>query len=381
MVNIIKRFCRRNTYLNDWLYRHYRPGIEKVVKKTAEECAQIRALDNIDGLLTYKNHITEDGLPFWSYDLNATESRMYGIHSSLFKFITDRNIYFPSTEHGLILHNSNWSDTRDTSRASCITLGPFRKNILRRYYSTPIFCVGPYIAYASPILSVEEFTKEKAILGKNLLVFPTHGTDDADISYSSSCFIKKLHKLAADYNSVSVCCYWWNLDDPLISILKKEGYNILCAGYREDPLFLSRLRSIIELSDFVIGDNVGTHIGYCLNLNKPFSLFRSNTKKVERTDLGTDDSMFVQKHTHIIEEAFINASSITPEQISIYNDYWGGHCIKTPKEISSIYEINKEITLKCRGDIQKYPTMSFHLLKKYSQTDPVKFQLLKEALS
>ena len=64
---------------------------------------------------------------------------------------------------------------------------------------------------------------------------------------------------------------------------------VVTAGYIMDPLFLSRLKSIIQLSDLTMSNNVGTHLGYCIYLNKPHWIVRQkigntshNQKHLER---------------------------------------------------------------------------------------------------
>ena len=44
---------------------------------------------------------------------------------------------------------------------------------------------------------------------------------------------------------------------------------MVCAGHAYDPHFLDRLRTLIELSDITLSNNLGTHIGYCVSLGKP----------------------------------------------------------------------------------------------------------------
>ena len=92
--------------------------------------------------------------------------RMYGISNALFENGFDKVYELPSVEHGLIFYNQNWTDTALTARASCVTFGPFRKQILQRYYKTPVFEVGPYIQYADNYYNHMQMVEWKDKLGK-----------------------------------------------------------------------------------------------------------------------------------------------------------------------------------------------------------------------
>lgn len=376
----VEKVFQKNSFTSDWLYSHYKKGREDTVAAISEEMSKFDTLVNLEPLKTFKTKIVEQDMPFWSYNITKTERRMYGIHSSIFSGIKDKAIYFPSSEHGLILHNRNWADTQNTARAGCVTFGAFRKKILKRFYDTPIYCVGPYIHYAKNYYNPSQMQQKKETLGKNLLVFPTHGTDDFVISYSEKVFLEKIMSMRQDYDTITVCIYWWNLDDPLINVLKKEGCRIVSAGYREDTNFLSRLKAIIDLSDFAIGDSVGTNIGYCLERNVPFCYFEGGTKKQDFCFTDEEDQAFVQKNTQIIKDAFLNADRISDRQLEIGNYYWGLNELKTPEEIYNIYLINKEITMHCMGILKNYGVYARKLLEHGSKFTQSQRDLLCKSL-
>lgn len=355
--------AKKNTYLANSIYSVYKFKLEKQIEELSRSMSQYDTINDINCLVNLKNDIKLKQKPFFSYNLNRTSSRLYGISPSIFKFINDKNIYFPSAEHGLILHNKNWSDTASTLRASCVTFGQFRKSILQEHYKTPIFCIGPYTHYATDYYSEEDFLRKKSVLGKNLLVFPTHGTDDCKITYSQQNFVDKILEIKNNFDSVSVCVFWWNIDDPLVKILKNIGCHIVSAGFREDRNFLSRLKTIIKLSDFIIGDSIGTHVGYCLHLGKPFSYFSTNTE-ISTDNLGdSENQIFINYHSNILKKTFLNSKEITDEQIEIANHYWGFDQIKSPNEIHDIYTINKLITKKCMGFVDRYSDYARYLLE------------------
>lgn len=55
-----------------------------------------------------------------------------------------------------------------------------------------------------------------------------------------------------------------------IQRISKKKYEVVTAGHYYDYNFLPRLRSIIETSDITMSNNLGSHLGQCIYLNKHF---------------------------------------------------------------------------------------------------------------
>jgi len=107
--------------------------------------------------------------------------------------------------------------------------------------------------------------------------------------------------------------------------------------------FVSRLKSIISLADFTMSNATGTHIGYCIYMNKPHYIFR---QKIERTFDKSgkiiENSTFRNKEQCLtLEEekaelfdAFSEiCDEITPKQRDVINKYWGVSSIRTKEEL------------------------------------------------
>ncbi|KQW86904.1 hypothetical protein ASC84_14340 [Acinetobacter sp. Root1280] len=370
----IKNFLKKNTYLTHFLYKNYNKKIEFQIQEMINELSLHDTIFDQTTLITLKREIDTNSKSFYSSNINNTNARLYGIFNSLFKIQNDPLYLYPSVEHGLIFRNTNWTDTADTARASCITLSDFRQQILRNYYNTPIFCVGPYIHYADQYYTKENFTKIKKNLGKTLLVFPTHGTDDFHVTYEQQIFLDMIKNFKNEFDSILICAFWWNINDPLLNILKKMGCQIVSAGFREDPLFLSRLKTIIELSDLAIGDSIGTHIGYCIHLNTPFFYFDSKSLKNHIKD------DFISYHMNILKKAFLNSTTINKDHLDLIDYYWGINHIKSKKDLEDIQILNKIITRNCYGRTSLYSKYSQSLLKKPKTISENQFKLLYNSL-
>lgn len=368
---VMKQIGRNTNWMNN-LYKYYKKDAETQVSQLAREMSRYDTIQNTESLLDLKKKIIQDGKIYCSYDGNKTNFRMYGIGKALFGDQIDRVEFLPSAEHGLIFHNSNWSDTALTARASCVTFGEFRKNILKKYYNTPIFEVGPYIQYAAPYYSEEKKREWKEEIGKTLLVFPMHSTDDSELSYSEKEYIKKIKILAMHYDTVLVCMFWWNLDMPIVEAFKEEGFKVCSAGYREDPMFLCRQRTMIEVADHIVTDAIGTHVGYCYSLGKIVQIIDSGTK----TQIY--DDVFMKTQIEKIKRVILADDRNLIDKIMQF--YWGSDISYSRKELKKIAEINEEITVNGRYWLKNYPEVAHKLLNKYQESDEIKYNLLKRAM-
>ena len=378
-MNIKKRilnFSKKNTYFLGVMVDHYKKSRELEIIRIIEKLKEEDTLVDTSYLLEFRKKVETDHIPFFSYNFNTTNYRLYGIGNALFGELKEKVYLLPSVEHGLILRDTNWSDTSDTARASCVTFGPFRKNILRRYYKTPIFEVGPYIQYADDYYDMSSFKNLKRKIGKTLLVFPSHGTDQSQSCLEEEEYLNKIDKLANRFDSVMVCVFWWNLGDRLVTRFSNEGYKIVSAGFREDPNFLKRLKTIIKLSDEVVFDSIGTHIGYCYSLGKKLNMISVSTKY--KGELATEPPLKKKKKRNIAE-IIINGSGMAKD--NIFNYYWGNNIRWSKKQLCNIAEINKEITLKGKYFTNYYKDISKKLLIDYKANDIDKYNLLLKALS
>lgn len=376
MKEFIKSLIQKNIYINDFVFRKYDSKREYCIEKVSKSLSQEDTINDTKKLYHFLTKVKNNNTAFWSYDFNKTANRLYGIKKSIFCGIVDKSYNFPAIEHGLILGNTFFKDIKNTSRATCITFSDFRKCVIHKKYNIPVFCVGPYINYAQDYYNKEEFKNIKNKLGKNLLVFVSHSTDEGNIKYNSKLLIEYLDAYKSDFDTISICVFWWDLDSKLVKLLEKYKFKIVCAGYREDIKFLSRLKGIIDLSDEVIGDGVGTHIGYCLARNKKFSIIDS----VSQYENDNIDAFYKEQIT-VIKNAFSKEKEDIGKQKQIYNYYWGGNYFRNKNEIKAIYEINKDILKISNGFTFLYSKAVNNLLEKYNKTDKLKFEILREATS
>lgn len=380
MKDKIKKLFTSNSYVNDKIYRIAGNRRRKLLEEKNKILGRQDYLESIDDLKCFRKAVSDDKEIFFTYDANWSNAHIYGIWDSMFGNFSQYKICeMPSVEHGLILYDDIFTDVRYTGRKTVCTFSDFRKDIIQKYRNIPVFTVGPYINYAKDFYDQDKLLELKKKFGRTLLVFPTHSTDACSITVNQQKFINMLENEAKGFDTVLINTFWWNINDPLTQKLESEGYKIISCGFRDDTSFLPRLKSYINLADQVIGDSVGTHIGYCIALNKPFRYFNLNTEmNINESESNKLD--FVTKNSNKIKESFLDSTSIGQKEIEICDYYWGNNIKRTELELKSIAEMSVELTRNKHGYSYKSLSDYQKLLDKYKAEDEIKYKLLKQAI-
>jgi hypothetical protein len=186
----------------------------------------------------------------------------------------------------------------------------------------------------------------KQDLGRVLLVFPSHSIGAVSVEYDQQEFCKEIENRKVGYDTVLVCMYWKDAQNGDHSLYEKMGYKLTTAGHRDDVYFLNRLKSIIMLSDMVISNSLGTHLGYSLFLGKPNYLFKQNMSLVAKSQSGHtliknyyDPGLTTTKNrdSQMLYDAFNTFEErITDAQYELTNYIWGFDCVKTQEELKAI---------------------------------------------
>lgn len=272
-------------------------------------------------------------LPYTVYG-NSPENALYGIGYTISKKLCFR----PSKilcEHGLFFGNHISSNIHIFQNRTIITFSTYRKDIITESLkSAEIAIIGPYIQY-SELLFDSEYEKEIVKkFGKILLVFPSHSIKNISSEYNIESFISEIEKVKkiTCCESIFICLYWLDArNKTLVNKYINRQYTIVCAGHKYDKYFLSRLKTIINISHYTMSNEVGTHVGYCISQNKPHYIFDENSInegkisdiiKEENITYKIYESQMMSKKEVYQEFKIIN-KDITLGQQEIINKYWG----------------------------------------------------------
>jgi hypothetical protein len=281
--------------------------------------------------------------------IEPNEINFYGFDFVLSKYINTSRIKSHITnEHGFIF--SSFVSDYYTPKNIVLTFSDYREELLKARYSNnlKIVKIGPFIHYADSILSSEKTKNIKNKLGKTLLVFPFHSIDGVLSSFDTDSFIERIeeYKTKNNFETVMVCLYWKDIQIGRAEEYVQRGYKVTTAGHINDIYFLNRLRTIIELADFVISNEVGTYIGYCLCLKKEIRLI--NQKSGFVVEQGEENHInskgFAKIENHLIAYyklqdklmEILSSETIELNDFEFVTDLFGLKYLKSKAELEKI---------------------------------------------
>ena len=247
-------------------------------------------------------------------------------------------------EHGILFTDYVGGAFRIHEYLPSLVASQYRVNVLKKqnnYHGA--YAIGPYIHYADPLLSNKEIKEEKERLGKTLLVFPSHSIDCSTAQFDYDKFIKEIKKVGKNFDNIRICMYYQDINLKNHIPYQNEGFEIVTAGHFNDYNFLKRLKSFILTSDMTMANDIGTHLGYCIYLNKPHYIIQQNityntTNAVieKNTNESNEKLNNSNNKTKIINLFSKYNETITPEQYELISYLWGFNEIKTPNELKNL---------------------------------------------
>lgn len=292
-------------------------------------------------IFDYQNIISE--ISIYPTDI-VLDNNYYGLSIALQKYLGKIKPLNAYIEHGLFLGSIVKKDAIDWCVPNIITLSEKRKQYLKKKTSKNIIKIGPYIHYVNDFLEQDAFGQYKRELGKTLLVFPSHSIKNIETDFNSEDLIIFLKSIQNDFDTVIICLYWRDaLNKDLVASYKNCGFKIISAGHINDTNFLSRLKSIIKLADFVVSNNIGTHIGYVHYLKKPQMIFKQKVNyKVHKNDHRAfsqrnelDLSTLEFESTEIENNFNKYTYTISSKQNAVVEKYWGISEIKSKEALTN----------------------------------------------
>lgn len=233
-------------------------------------------------------------------------------------------------EHGLLAPQDLLWDVL-AAHDKVYIFGNARENMLRKEYpSHQIVTHRNFMAYVRGNYSSARIRRLKKKFGKTLLIIPTHSTHHVADTFDQSVLIKETERIKRDYRyeTVMVCMYWKDILLNRHLPYQKAGYKIVTAGHIYDENFLCRLKSILQLSDMIITNDTGSHIGYAIFENRPVYMYR-----VKSDNIALDDEVditiyqYSEKRTRF-SDRFLELfgtylEEITDEQREFIRAHWG----------------------------------------------------------
>jgi hypothetical protein len=167
-------------------------------------------------------------------------------------------------EHGLKVSRTATFESPRPWTQGYLCMGPLRAAWLQERFALPAVPIGPWVAYARPLLSSEEIQQLRGQLGPTLLVVLAHSWDEVERKSDMAACIDAVAATAraGGYASVIWLRHW---KDPVLKGLP-ASWIVACNGHRSNPWFLDAMRTLLELSDGMVSNAFGTHLGYGVSL-------------------------------------------------------------------------------------------------------------------
>lgn len=266
---------------------------------------------------------------------------LYGNYKAIAKLSHKRfNFFTDYLEHGVC-----FIQTPESSRlmgyvdrpfiSRIYTFGSVRNKFITQYLDSKkrkrkVIEVGPYILGAKNFYDANVLHDLKNKIGKMLLVYPQHSIENSNVEYEIDDLIGVIKSKSSFFDSIFVCLYWKDilLHPDYVERYKKAGFVVVSNGHRSDPMFLSRQKDLIMLSDMMITNGLGTHIGYSICLNKPVCFYKQEVLVNKKTHSEILNP--ISEVESVFSEMFREFSfAISEEQVNLVKHYWGDWDVKT----------------------------------------------------
>lgn len=338
------KIIRKNIFIYDFLLKI------RFRKRNKELLSFTDAISRIDPIMHYADFVEAmRKTPKRSKDIYALkraygESFLYGHGGELMDYSgypRNKKIFIPIIEHGILY--SDFDPTRYKIHNSYIFQGKSNYSDWKKTQKSKPYYIGPYIHYCDYCYDNTTISKLKKKNGKTLLLFLPHSIETKQFSIDLQNILSGLKGRFEKIDTILACVYCMDcLDLPKIS---DKRIRLVSAGFKLDPLFISRLKTIIELSDIVYYTSFSSSIGYAYYLGKTIVCNPNERDYKQVQDEIGETACAKLKSFHRLFGLDSNSSDSAKREF--VNELWGLDEIKTKEEILNILKEN-ERRIKCR---------------------------------
>lgn len=251
-------------------------------------------------------------------------------------------------EHGLkVARSSDFEPPRAWARGGYLCMGEQRARWLQERHHCQARAIGPWIVYARPLLDAEALQHLRDQLGSTLIVVLAHSWDRVQRRMDLPACIDAVQALARRHGYTTVI--WlrhWQDPSPLPL---PDDWIVACNGHRSNPWFLDGLRTLLELSDAMVSNAFGTHLGYAVALERKLhwlsieaeqdlSAIRASEAERERAEWRERQRLSGELATLLSghEQDNLDAASLNAALRDLLNPYWGFDQIRRPSELRQL---------------------------------------------
>ena len=318
------------------------------------------------------------------------EGYRYGNLQTLLKYAgieKKEGVYVPTVSHML---SAKIFTPIFAHKTSVIFSGDYYKNLIHiRAPWVPVFTVGPFIHYAQGIYDRNKMNEKKRNIGKMLLAFLPHTLENSKRYYDRKQFIDyALRRFRGSFDSIWLCVYFVDINDDVCEYAQNLGIHVVSAGFRFDPMFNDRLKSIIQLSDAVVCGDIGGFLTYSIYMKKPIARINiSDETSILDAQCNNNIEKIIQKTDDCIEferdfYRIFDENPIASDEHVRWMDSLAGYSLIRDKEyIRNIFSISEDIWNESEGNYRMYPDSVRKMYYKYNAYDDIeKMYILRQAV-
>lgn len=238
-------------------------------------------------------------------------------------------------QHGIVLTNDIWQVDRDAPFPTFLCASQQTADAYRALRPDKhAYPIGPMMLYVE---AAPPPPKDRC-----LLVFPAHSSHRVEIRFDTRTFADFVARFGKQFDRVQICLYWKDISADIVSLYESYGFELTTAGHMYDTGFLPRLVSMIAGADYVLTNEVGTHIFYSVLSNKPVWLKRQSIKhltaneQIYREDVGNfEEHSTFQKLSSLFS---VERGDLSAEQQEYVAELTGKAHHRSPEQLRFIFD-------------------------------------------
>lgn len=339
----LKNISEYNWYLNDLSKRVFSFHYNRMMKCFVNEICQVDSILHIEEFAEKLKQLPDTCCgTSYTYKRAYSENTLYGYAEEILKYagISPTEVfYFPLLEHGIAYQN--YIDTkRYNTKSAYIFQGRYKEELWSSLnHKKKTYYIGPYIHYCNSFYQTEKIDSLKKKWGKTLLVFLPHSTEYERIYFDVEELLNNFYKKSTErFQTVLICVFWADINDELIKKFNQKNIQLVSAGFKLDPFFVRRLRTILQLADTVLYTSFSSSIGYAYYLNRKIVYDIT----LEQDSMRTRDRAFSKQIDTLFMKCFSIDDVAEEKKFALVDKYWGLSEIKPPEAVRDILMENKK---------------------------------------
>lgn len=202
--------------------------------------------------------------------MQLSETRNYGFNE-IIKQYARFPWYLPLPahfEHGWAPENVLESDLT-TNKPLMLVFSKRKAETWKKKSQIPVAIMGsPFVHFRN----MHHIAKKKD--AKGTIVFPGHSTYGLKSQFLVKQYCQELKNLPVKFKPITICLFWLDSIEKKADIYRKNGFNVVTAGYKFSIglNFVKNFYKILSGHRYATSNEIGSHAFYAIDFGLPFFL-------------------------------------------------------------------------------------------------------------